>query len=150
MNHLTSEMLHEYLDNLNEGKTRVQIELHIETCEICSGKLKLLRTIDSALNRMKRESVDAGFTQRIMNQLEIKESSTIVWSIFKNLAPLLGLVVIISIIYGVLKYTDEKFISFPFLYTKGSYSLAAFLIVFFIIVALLDKFIFMPIVRRKM
>jgi hypothetical protein len=184
MNHLTSEMLHEYLDNLNEGKTRVQIELHIETCEICSGKLKLLRTIDSALNRMKRESVDAGFTQRIMNQLEIKESSTIVWSIFKNLAPLLGLVVIISIIYGVLKYTGKlegsgvgdtisatqsvydsasgeisKGISsftgwmknlFPFLYTKGSYSLAAFLIVFFIIVALLDKFIFMPIVRRKM
>jgi hypothetical protein len=183
MNHLTSEMLQDYLDKLDDKETRFQIELHFSACEICSGKLKLLRKVDSALKNMKRENVDVNFTPRIMKQLGIKESSTIVWSIFKSLAPLLGLVLIISTLYGVLKYTGKlegsgvgdsinatqsiydsasgeisKSISsftgwmknlFPFLYTKGSYSLAAFLVVFFIIVALLDKFIFMPIARRK-
>ena len=184
MNHLTLETLQEYLDGLTDDETRGKIEMHIQSCTACSDEMKLLRSLDASLKNIPPEKTTPNFTVRVIKQLGIRESPSIVWLIFKNLAPLLGLVAIISVIYGVLKFTGsldssgvgESVIAtqsaydsvvngistgisafsgwmknaFPFLYTKSSYSLTVFLGVLFIIVALLDKFVFMPIVRRRL
>lgn len=184
MNHITSELIQEYSDGVLNTEMQNIIKMHLAGCKLCRDNLNSFQVVDSALQKMLLENTNPHFTHRVMERLGIKESPSIIWSIFKNLAPLFGLIIIVSIIYGVLKFTDKLDGSgvgesitatqsvfntassgvsngistfnlwmkniFPFLYTKSSYSLAAFLIVFFIIVALLDKFIFMPIVRRKM
>ncbi len=184
MNHLTLEMLQEYLDGLTDDETRDKIEMHIQACAACSDEIKSLRFIDSSLKNIQPKKTTPNFTIRVIKQLGIRESPSIIWLIFKNLAPLLGLVFIVSIVYGVLKFTGsldssgvgESVIAtqsaydsvtdgistgisafsgwmknaFPFLYTNKNYTLTAFIAVLFIIVALLDKFVFMPIVRRKM
>jgi anti-sigma factor RsiW len=184
MNHLTLEMLQEYLDGLTDDDTRNKVEMHIQSCTVCSDEIKLLRSLDSSLKNIPHEKASPNFTIRVIKQLGIRESPSIVWLIFKNLAPLFGLVAIISVIYGVLKFTgslDSSGVSesvaatqlaydsvadgistgisafsgwvkntFPFLYTNKHYTLTAFIAVLFIIVALLDKFVFMPIVRRRL
>ena len=145
--------------------------------------LKSFKQIETALRSIPHEQVSPNFTQRVMERLRIRESHSFVWSIFKNIAPLLGLFIIIGIVYSVLKFTgmlegsgvDESITAtqsaynsvstevstgvsafngrlknlFPFLYAKSSYSLTVFLIVLFIIVALLDKFIFIPIFKKR-
>ncbi|MBI5020288.1 MAG: zf-HC2 domain-containing protein [Ignavibacteriales bacterium] len=184
MNHIISEIIQEYLDGVLNTEMKDNIKMHLDECSICRDNLNSFQVVDSALHQMRVENTKPQFTHDVIKRLGIKESPSIIWSIFKNLAPLFGLIIIVGIIYGVLKFTDKLDGSgvgdsitatqsvfntassgvsngistftqwmkniFPFLYTKSSYSLAAFLIVFFIIVALLDKFIFMPIARRKL
>ncbi|MBA4312576.1 MAG: hypothetical protein C0417_08090 [Chlorobiaceae bacterium] len=184
MNHLTSELIQEYLDGLVTTDIRNSIEIHLDDCNICRDKMKSYQAIDSALKTMPCENANPYFTQRVMERLGIKESPSIIWSIFKNLAPLLGLIIIVGVIYAALRFTGKLEGSgvgdtvtatqsvyntaasgissgissftgwmkniFPFLYTKNSYGIVVYLLILFIIVALLDKFIFMPIVKRKM
>jgi len=184
MKHLTLDQLQEYVDGFIDPQRRNEIDLHLHTCDECGGKMKSLRLFESSLKNIPLERVGPNFTQRVMKQLKIQESPSIVWLIFKNLAPLLGLFIVIGIVYGVLKFTGilegpgvgESITAtqsaynsvaneistgvsvfngwlknlFPFLYAKSSYGLTVFLVVLFIIVALLDKFVFMPIVRRRL
>lgn len=183
MKHLTSDQLQEYVDGFIDPRHRNEIDLHLHTCDECGGKMKSLRLFGSSLKNIPLERVNPNFTLRVMERLGIKESPSFVWSIFKNLAPLLGLFIVIGIVYGVLKFTGMlegsgvgKSITatqsaynsvateistgvsafngllknlFPFLYAKSSYGLTAFLFVLFIIVALLDKFIFVPMFKKR-
>ncbi|MDI6766825.1 MAG: hypothetical protein QME52_08395 [Bacteroidota bacterium] len=183
MKHLTSDQLQEFADGFIDPQCRNEIDLHLITCDECSGKMKSLRLFESTLKNIPLERVDPKFTQRVMEHLRIKESPSFLWAIFKNLAPLFGLFIVIGIVYGVFKFTGMLESSgvgesitatqsayksvadqvstgvsafngwlknlFPFLYTKSSYGLTAFLIVLFIIVALLDKFVFMPMFRKR-
>jgi anti-sigma factor RsiW len=184
MNHFTSTQLQEYADGYYDTEKSDELELHLQSCTECATNIKVFIRIDSALRKLPLDEVSTDFTQHVMARLSVKESSSVTWSIFKNLAPLLGLVIIVGIVYGVLKFTGmlegsgvgESITAtqsvynsaaaqisngvsafnawvknlFPFLYTKSSYGLAAFLVVLFIIVALLDKFVFMPMIRRRL
>lgn len=183
MKHLTFIQLQEYADGFLDHQHRAGIDLHLRTCDECSGKMKSLSLFESSLKNIPLERADPNFTQRVMERLLIKESSSFMWSIFKNIAPLLGLFIVIGIVYGVLKFTGtlegsgvgESITAtqsvynsvanevstgvsafngwlkniFPFLYAKSSYGLTVFLIILFIIVALLDKFILMPIFKKR-
>ena len=184
MNHLTSTQLQEYADGFTDVQICSEIEVHLQTCAECTTKLKAFRQIGSALRKLPLDDASTDFTQMVMAQLKIKDSPSFIWSIFKNLAPILGLVLVVGIVYTALKLSgvyDSSGVGesvkatqsvynqvgnsvsngistfngwlknlFPFLYTKSSYGLAAFLVVLFIIVALLDKFVFMPMVRRRL
>lgn len=183
MKHLTLTQHQEYIDGKENESTYNEMELHLRTCATCNALLKSFKQIESTLRSVPHEQVSTNFTLRVMERLRIKESPSFLWSIFKNLAPLLGLFIVIGIVYGVMKFTGTLESSgvgesitatqsaynsvatkistgvsafngllkklFPFLYAKSSYGLTVFLIVLFIIVALLDKFIFMPIIRKK-
>jgi len=184
MNHLTSTQLQEYADGSANAQIRDDIEIHLQTCAECTAKYKAIRQIDSALRKLPLDDASPDFTQTVMARLKIKESPSIIWSIFKNLAPLFGLIIVVGIIYAALKISgvyDNSGLGesvqatqsvynqvgnsvssgistfngwlenlFPFLYTKSSYGLTAFLVVLFIIVALLDKFVFMPMMKRRL
>ena len=184
MNHLTFTQLQEYADGLANAQIRGEIDIHLQTCTECTAKFKAFRQIDFALRKLPLDDASPDFIQRVMARLKTKESPPIIWSIFKNLAPLFGLVIVVGIIYGALKISgvyDSSGLGesvqatqtvydqvgnsvsngistfngwlknlFPFLYTKSSYGLTAFLVVLFIIVAILDKYIFMPMVKKRL
>ena len=183
MKHLTLEQLQEYSDGILSQQRLNETGLHLNSCSGCKEKLKALHKFETSIRNISLERVNPDFTQRVIKQLNIQESSSVVWSIFKNLAPILGLVFIVGTVYAALKYTGmlegsgvgesvtatksaynsvtTQFSNgittfngwlknlFPFLYTRSSYGLSAFLIVLFIVVAILDRFIFIPIFRKR-
>jgi len=106
-----------------------------------------------------------------------------VWTIFKNIAPLFALMIVVGIVFGAMRIAGvfegstlqqsaqqtqsvysqvsgkvtsvigvlsdwlSKYFSFAF--AKSTYGLTVFLIVFFSVVALVDKFFLMPMMRKR-
>lgn len=99
MKHLTSLTIQEYLDNMIPNERRPELEDHVSKCDRCKQMIKSYRALDSALKKMQPERLDSNFTMSVMKHLGVKDSPTLLWSIFKNLAPILGLIIIISSIY---------------------------------------------------
>jgi hypothetical protein len=119
-----------------------------------------------------------------MEQLGIGEASPIAWSVMKNIAPIVALVLVTGIVYVVLKLTGSfeatgvgqsitatqsvynsvsnristsisTFNSWmktllPFLYAKSSYGMTVLLLVLFGVVAIVDRYIFAPMLRRRL
>ncbi|MBI4548801.1 MAG: zf-HC2 domain-containing protein [Ignavibacteriae bacterium] len=183
MKHLTSTQIQEYLDGLISGLSLNEIELHLRTCQDCQSKLNALKRIDRVLHRIQLERVSPSFTERVMKQLNIKESSSLAWTIFKNIAPLFalmlvtGIVLVVMYMSGALQGEElqqpiqqtqsvyngfssgvssaigalNEWISryFSFAFARTTYGTTFFLIVFFSVVALLDKFLLMPMMRKR-
>jgi len=183
MKHLTPTQIQEYVDNISDENEFHEIELHLNICRECTEKLNAYKELDSVLRKVQLEKVSVDFTQGIIRHLGLHEQPSFSWAFFKNLAPLIGLTIIISTLYftskyfglyessdikqsvhpsqmiyntvkiglsdGLAAFTNWLQNIFPFLYSKSSYSLTVFLLLLFGIVALLDRFIFMPIVKKK-
>ena len=60
--HLTDEQLNEYLDH--EANDRVQIELHLATCEECSARLMALRDLFSEIASLPDVGLSPEFAMR--------------------------------------------------------------------------------------
>jgi hypothetical protein len=183
MNHITPYELQEYLDALLPAERKNEIGAHCAQCPECSKTLRTMQRLDTALRKIPIEHAAQNFTRRVMAKLEPRKSSGFLWFIFRNLAPVLGIITILVIIYYVLQLTgayDTSEISksiaatqsvyatvhtsvgdsvagltkglktlFPFLYTKGSYGLLAFVLILFGFVALLDKMVIFPFFKRR-
>lgn len=183
MNHPTPSQLQDYLDGLPGDFSREDIGSHLHSCVRCRAQVDALEALDAALRNVPPEQVSAGFTGRVMASLGVSESSTLLWKLLKNLAPLVALTLVIGIVAGVLGYFGlfegtqveqsviatqsaytvvggkvsagiaamngwlERYASFAFAGT--SYGMTAFLVAFLGAVALLDKFLFMPLMRRR-
>lgn len=190
MKHLTSIQLEEYIDHTIDESAIGQIELHIRVCVDCRDRLERFQQIERSLKRIPPERVSANFTERVMQQLGVQRSLSVAWSVFKILAPLFAMALVVGIVYLVLQISGAFVESgigqsveatksiynevsdgmancittfngwmktfFPFLYPpsagyeRTSYGLVAFVVLFFGAVGLLDKFIFMPMVRRRL
>ena len=105
MNHLTLTQLQEFLDNLPTETANAAIGLHLRTCEECSRKLHSLQQFGVIMQKIPLERVSKGFTQQVMNKLKIERSSSFVWNIFENLAPVVAFTLIIGIVYAVFQLT---------------------------------------------
>jgi hypothetical protein len=183
MNHITSFEMQEYLDAFLSADRKKEIDEHCAQCSQCSASLRSMERLDAVLRKMPVDRTSQNFTRRVMTALEPRKSSGFLWFIFKNLAPIIGIVSILVVIYYVLQLTgayDTSEISksvavtqsvygavhtsiaetlagfsrglktmFPFLYTKGSYGLLAFVLVLFGFVALLDKMVIFPLFKKK-
>ena len=183
MNHLTSTQIQEYLDSFVGDPSLDEIEFHLRTCPECQSKLKALKHMAASLRRFPLDRVSPNFTERVIKRLRIKESPSFVWTIFKNIAPLFALILVVGLVFvalqfagafssstlqqpaqqtqsvysqvsgkvtsviGVLSDWLSKYFSFAF--AKSTYGLTVFLIVFFSVVALVDKFFLMPMIRKR-
>jgi anti-sigma factor RsiW len=180
MNHLTTTQMQEYADGLSEGSG---YESHVRSCAECRMNLKRFRDLEKTLRRIPLERVSSGFTEGLMKQLGVRESSSFAWAILKNLAPLLALTFVLGVLFAVLQLSGvfqgsqvqpsveatqsayvklggsvsaaigafngwlEKYFSFAF--AKSSYGLTVFLLLFLGAIALLDRFLLMPMMRRR-
>jgi hypothetical protein len=182
MNHLRNEELQEFADGFYDEQIRAQIELHLRTCTDCRARVEGLAKLRDIIRRVPAERVSYSFTNRVMRRIGVRESSSFLWFLLKNIAPIIGLFIVVGIVYVALTFTGivdtsgigqsdgtintiyDKFSGelttatsafngwlkriFPFLYSKTSYSLIAVLVVI-IIAALLDKYLLIPIFRRR-
>lgn len=90
MNHLTSHQIQDSLD----GMLTNEAELHLRICPECQSKLNTARTIERTLHSIPLEAASAGFTERVMQNLGIKTSPSLAWTILRNIAPLVALTVL--------------------------------------------------------
>ena len=179
MKHLTPLQLLEYRDGLRGDEE----ELHLPTCQECSEKLRALQWVEEAIQRVELEKVSPNFTERVMTRLGVKESPSLAWTIFQNLAPLFALLIVVGIVAAAFQLTGayqssdvqqsarqaqsvyneisggiatgiealngwlKQYASFAF--AESTTGLTIFLIAFFAGTALLDKFLFVPLRKRK-
>ena len=101
MKHLTPLQLLEYRDGLRGDET----ELHLETCLECSEKLGVLQRVEDSVRRIPLEKASPGFADQVMKRLRVRESPSFGWTIFKNLAPLLALTIVVGIVGAALQLT---------------------------------------------
>lgn len=181
MNHLTPNQLQDYAEGV--AMDRNNLEIHVRRCPDCMAKLDTIRKLDTVLRSVPLDRVSTSFTEKVMKQLGIKEAPSFAWTIFKNLAPLFALTLVVGIALVALKFsgvfqgtgvgqsveasrsvytslssniavgvtTFNGWLAriFPFAFAKSRYGLTVFLIAFFGVIALMDKFIFMPMIRKR-
>ena len=180
MNHLTPHQLQEYVD----GMLTNEMEFHVRTCSECQLQVDAFRKVERTLRKFPLEKASPQFAERVMQQLGIKQSSSLTWMLFKNMAPLVALTFVAGILYaalrvagvfqetelqqttsltqnvynqlggslssGVQAFNDWMAKYFSFAFAKNTYGLTAFVIGFFVVIGLLDKYILMPMMRKRM
>ena len=180
MNHLTSHQIQEYVG----GVAPDAIELHVRLCSECQSNVSAFRALERAIRSIPLEKASPRFTERIMRSLSIKQSTSFSWMLFKNLAPILALMIVAGIVFAVLRATGvwqatelqqtatltqtvydqfggslnggvqtfndwmAKYFSFAF--ARNTYGLTAFVLIFLGAIALLDKYILMPMMKKRM
>ncbi len=183
MSHIPTGLLQEFLDGVPGEEERARVSAHLAGCPECRSSLDALRALDRALRQMPAETAPGDFTTRVMRRLGLEDSPSFVWAILKNVAPVVGLAVVVTILLVVLRLTgtvsgsdvDQSveatrgvydavrsglgtgFSAFStwiqgylaFAFAKSTYTLTTFLLIFLGVVALLDKFVFMPMIRRR-
>lgn len=182
MNHPNNHDLQEFADNACDERTRSRISLHLQTCTDCRLRAEGVEKLGNLIRRIPAERTSKAFTERVMRKISVADSPSFLWFLLKNVAPVIGLVIVIGAVYTALTLTGildasgneqaggtltavyEKIGGqltsatssfsewfkrvFPFLYSKTSYSLIAMLVVI-IIAALIDRYLLIPIFRRK-
>jgi hypothetical protein len=175
MNHLTSEQIQGYID----GMSTSDLDLHLRTCPSCQQNVKALQAVDRSLRSIRLEQPSQRFTERVMKELGVTTAPSFAWMLFRNIAPLLALAIVIGVVVvalnvaGVFDTTEiqqtttvtqtvyhqigqgvqifngwmSKYFSFAF--AKNTYGLTAFVFMFFAVIALLDKYVIMPRMRKR-
>ena len=179
MNHLTSDQIQDFID----GVISNEAELHLRQCSPCQSKMRAYKKLDRTLRSVPLDEPPQNFTQRVMQQVGVRQLPSFSWTLFKNLAPLFALTLVAGIAFvalrmaGVFEGTEvqqstnaaqtiydqvgrsvsggvqafngwmAKYFSFAF--AKSSYGLTAFILIFFGVIALLDKYLIMPMMKRK-
>jgi len=182
MNHPSNHELQEFADDKCGEETGIRISLHLRTCAECRSRVEDIVKIGKLIRRIDREQVSKSFTERVMRRLKVADSPSLFWLILKNIAPVIGLIIVIGIVYTAMTLTGVLDLSgagapngtisafydkiggdlssatsafsgwfkryFPFLYSGTGFSMIALLIVI-VIVALIDRYIFIPLFKRR-
>jgi len=181
--HLSEEELQRCVDTSIEPGRRNEIDLHIRNCPGCRSRFQAAQRLDMTLRQIPLDSLSVDFTERVVRRLGLKETPSFAWVFARNLAPVLGLTLVVgalvialnyaggfhssgiqetvttgqSIYHSMAEKTSGGISAFnslltqylPFAFARDAYSLTTFLIAFFGAIALLDKFIFAPMLRRR-
>jgi anti-sigma factor RsiW len=67
MNHLSEEQLNEYLDH--ESADRVQIELHVSSCDECAARLAMLQTLFTELEELPELALPRDLAAPVMRRV---------------------------------------------------------------------------------
>ena len=181
MNHPTPEQLYDLIDGDTEATSRNAVEAHLRDCPECRKTVGGFKWLGEAIRRAPLERAPEEFTRKVMKELE--ESSSLAWTILKNLAPFVALLIVAGLVLIILQVSGsfdgsgvqesvratQSFIDragngassgitalngwlgtyFSFAFARSSYGLTVFLIALFGAIALLDKFLFMPRMKRR-
>jgi hypothetical protein len=101
MSHLTFDELMRCADT---GSLGAEAQEHVTGCAACQERLTSYRRFEHALRRVPLEHTTAGFTRKVLGQLGISESDSVLWVFLKNLAPFVGLTLISVVLFGILSF----------------------------------------------
>lgn len=180
MNHPTHEELMDHADGLLESGRAAAAEAHLRDCAECASRLRAIRTVERAIRSLPLEPAPQDLSRAVLKRIGIREAPPLLYTLFKNFAPLAALSVIMVVVYvilgkpsgaadaaasgesarGLFQMADQysssavaavnAWASTYLSFAKNSAGLAGFLLVFLGVVALLDKFIVMPRIRKRL
>jgi hypothetical protein len=182
MNHLSNSELQEFVDSKCDEKSRSRISSHLQECSECRSRVVGLEKLSHIISQIPREKVSAKFTERVMGRITTAKSSSFLWFLFKNIAPVFGLIIVIGMVYlglilggiiggsgveqsggtvsavfdkvgGDISDATSAFADwfkrvFPFFYTDAGRGLAVVLLIL-ALAAILDKYLLVPLFRRR-
>ena len=102
--HLTQEEIQEYALNSMRHERQDEMNLHLHVCPECCARLRASTELEETFRGIPLDETSANFTERVVQRLGLKESSSFAWFVFRNLAPLAALSVVIIVVYFVLDY----------------------------------------------
>jgi len=179
MSHLTMAQLLEYVDGVRNDI----VSAHLSGCAECRAQLQSLIAMDQRIRAIPPDHPTDLFGPQVMSRLGVRESSSLVWTVVRNLAPLIALSAVTGIVFVVLNVAGvfgssnigdsvsatgkiagsvsqaidgglsifrswtQKLL--PSVIVGSSSTMVFFLLAVFGGVALLDKFIFNPLWRRR-
>jgi hypothetical protein len=176
--HLTDDQLFEHADAL-AGSDAAFAAAHLEGCAECRGRLASFRSVEGALRRVPLERPSPALARAVLARIAGAEAPSWVYTLLKNVAPLVALMLVLVAVYAVLgssgapaqgtatgesartmfRLADEygatgirsfnAWCAAHLAFAKGSGGLTTFLVLFFAGVALVDKYILMPRFRRR-
>ncbi|HUL43069.1 MAG TPA: hypothetical protein VLY03_01795 [Bacteroidota bacterium] len=101
MNHLSMAQLFECAD----GTGSDTVSRHLNACEECRARLRAVIVTEREIRTLPHEHPSEQFTRRVMERLGIKGSSSLAWTVFRNLGPLVAMSAVTGIVFVVLKRT---------------------------------------------
>src|SRR6267142_1260599 len=107
MNHPSTLQLREFLDGSIPASEAGTILHHVKSCNECQTHLQHLRQFDKQVQRALHVRAPKGMTNIVMARLSIEDDPAFAWSFFKNLAPVLALGIIASIVLAIFKITGK-------------------------------------------
>jgi anti-sigma factor RsiW len=167
MIHLTDVELNDLLDDA--GRSGVWTREHLTACPSCRLRFERLQELDAGLRAMQPEPAPAHFTARTMRRLRPGISSSFAWSVLRNVAPLLALAFVLTVLFGVFGSQEtsgegvpayapvlSRITSWsaeagawldPYL-TADAVRLAASVVALFAVVGIVDRYVVMRLWRR--
>jgi anti-sigma factor RsiW len=179
MNHLTNDDLYAYADGNLPEEDRMKADLHLRGCASCRERSGAIRTLDRAIRSVPLERASPGLSREVLSRLGLRETPSWVYTLLKNIAPLVALTAVVAVAYvaiapsggpaeatgagesarGLLQTADRysamgvqsinAWMGTYFSFAKNSAGLMGFLVVFLGAIALLDRFVVMPMFRKR-
>ncbi len=166
--------------DLPDERAAAAADLHLRTCAECARRIDHFRALERALRSMPLERASEDLSRTVLKRLGIREGQSWLFTLFMNFAPLLALLAVLAVVHFILgrqpagapgqnsgegvrtlfQFADKysavgiqsvndwvgKYLAFM----KGRGGLTGFLILFLGAIALLDKYIVMPLIRRRL
>ncbi len=177
MIHYSVAQLQEFVDGLADDRRAEEIELHVRMCDRCRAGLRAVRGFDRMLRRLPHDRPSPIFTARVLDALRIRESPSLAWTVLRNLAPLVALAFLAGIAILILRLTGSpvpqpsgvsdsitgpigeavsagtayltRWLSTVVPFARSGYGLAFLVLIGFAVVGLLDRLVFLRLVKRK-
>jgi hypothetical protein len=183
MNHPMNSQIEEYADGSLTPEMARELASHIAVCPSCRAKEVSFRVLERSLRGLPLTEPGAGFTERVIWRLGLPEGGSFLWKLLANLAPLMALILIAGVLYGVINlvgslggpridssldsittvyrgvgdtFSDgmDAVRSFtarylPFIADHRSGGMILFLVLLFTGVALVDRYLLMPLMTRR-
>ena len=108
MNHPTSFELQKYVDAVILNGEKAEIDKHLDHCSACAVKIQSMKKLDTVIRQVPLDRPSINFTNRVMVSMNKRASSSLGWVILKNLAPVVGIIVILYMVYSVLQLTGSS------------------------------------------
>lgn len=181
MNHLSHEELQEHAGGRLPDERAALAQAHLRACAECTRRLGSLRTLERALRSLPLERAPQGLSANVLRSLGIRESQSWLYTLSMNFAPLVALLLVLTVVYLVLgkpvmgaqsqtaagesagsllqladRYSAvgvqsvNAWVGTYFAFAKTSAGVTGFLLLFLALIGLLDKYLFMPLLRRRL
>jgi hypothetical protein len=182
MIHPEEHQLQDFVDKMLDENHERAVSQHLLLCNQCARKVRRLQIVDNVIRRSLLEKAPPEISGNVLNRLGIVEAPPFAWKILKNLAPVVGLIMVGMIVFVVFKVTGKfnepgiqsslqagqsiytkvgenlssgfsvfnswmrTYVRFAFAGKSGG--LTAFIVLFLAAIAILDKFVFAPMLKR--
>jgi hypothetical protein len=165
--HLTDEEIQDYLDGNLSHQSKVFLEAHLETCELCQATLKQYQSLYVGLKQDQEFDLPKTFAKSVLTKLPIAEKTKSRFDYFDILLGILGIFIatLIASHYLDLSSLGERLTHIPLPHEIGSWlfdagknlvaalngnlSLLIVGILVLLVTGALDRILFQPLLRHR-